>query len=415
MTGSGNWTYLLPGSSPVLIDAGTGRAGHLDALFAQAPDGPAVVLVTHGHPDHASGAPAIAARAPRARFAKFPWPDRDALVAVSWTALADGERLDTGAGPLEVVHTPGHSPDHVVFWHTPSRTAFVGDLLVQGSTVVIPASHGGSLTQYLASLERVAGLRPARALPAHGPVIDDPLGLIAHYVAHRLHREQQILEALDRRRLVDWRHRRPHLCRTRPGPPRAGARQRPRASRQARRRRPRRRRRGPVATALIAHPGRWYQWPQRGVVPHQTAMDKIVDFINVNRDRYVDAAEGIPRHPEHQRAAAARRRRAALRRVDGGRDAAHRPAERRASMETPGHPVVYGEWLGAAGRADDPLLRPLRRAAGRSGEAVDLAAVRGDDSRRRDLRPRLGRRQGPGLHALQGGRGAHEADTAACR
>ena len=115
---------------------------------------------------------------------------------MSWTALADGERLDTGTGPLEVVHTPGHSPDHVVFWHAPSRTALVGDLLVQGSTVVIPASHGGSLTAYLASLERLAGLRPARALPAHGPVIDDPLALIAHYVAHRHRREQQILEAL---------------------------------------------------------------------------------------------------------------------------------------------------------------------------------------------------------------------------
>ena len=196
MTGSGNWTYLLPGSSPLLIDAGIGRAGHLDALFAQVPAGPAAVLVTHAHPDHASGAPAIAARAPRARFAKFPWAERDAMIGVSWTALADGERVDTGSGPLEVVHTPGHSPDHVVFWHADSRTAFVGDLLVQGSTVVIPASHGGSLTAYLASLERLAGLAPVRAWPGHGPVIDDPLALIAHYLAHRRLREQQVVEAL---------------------------------------------------------------------------------------------------------------------------------------------------------------------------------------------------------------------------
>ena len=79
-------------------------------------------------------------------------------------------------------------------------------------------------------------------------------------------------------------------------------------------------------------------------------------------------------------------------------------------IDTPGNPVVYGDWLGRAGRADDPVLRPLRRAAGRSAESLGVAAVRGDDPRRRNLRARIGRRQGPGLHALQGDRGAHEAE-----
>jgi len=39
-------------------------------------------------------------------------------------------------------------------------------------------------------------LDPARALPAHGPVIEDPAALIHHYVEHRAQREQQVLEAL---------------------------------------------------------------------------------------------------------------------------------------------------------------------------------------------------------------------------
>jgi glyoxylase-like metal-dependent hydrolase (beta-lactamase superfamily II) len=197
MTGSGNWTWLLPGPLPVLIDAGIGRAEHLEALAAQVPSGPAVVLVTHVHPDHAAGAPAIASRWPATRLAKWPWPGRDAAIPVDWEALADGQRIETPAGPLEVVHTPGHSPDHVAFWHPSSRTAFTGDLLVQGSTVVIPASQGGSLGDYLASLARVAALQPWRALPAHGPVIEDPLALIGHYVAHRRQRERQVIEALD--------------------------------------------------------------------------------------------------------------------------------------------------------------------------------------------------------------------------
>jgi glyoxylase-like metal-dependent hydrolase (beta-lactamase superfamily II) len=52
-TGAGNWTYLITGSTPVLIDAGVGEPAHLDAIAAHVPDGPAHVLVTHGHPDHA--------------------------------------------------------------------------------------------------------------------------------------------------------------------------------------------------------------------------------------------------------------------------------------------------------------------------------------------------------------------------
>ena len=196
MTGGGNWTYLIDGAAPVLIDAGVGQPRHLDALFAHAPHGPAMVLVTHAHPDHASGAPAIAARAPRARFAKVPWPGRDEAIGVAWEVLADGQEVDSPAGPLQVVHTPGHAPDHVALWHAASRTVFTGDLLVVGSTVVIPASDGGSLAAYLASLVRVAALGPQRALPAHGPPIDDPEALIAHYLAHRRQREQQVLEAL---------------------------------------------------------------------------------------------------------------------------------------------------------------------------------------------------------------------------
>lgn len=196
MTGSGNWTYLVPGTAPVLIDAGVGEASHLEAVFRQAPEGPSSVVVTHAHADHIAGVPALAARAPRARFFKHPWPDRDGRDGVTWHALADGDQVQTPEGPLRVVHTPGHAPDHVALWDSGSRTVFTGDLLVQGSTVVIPASAGGSLADYLRSLARIAELRPARALPAHGPPIDDPLALIASYVAHRAAREGQVLDAL---------------------------------------------------------------------------------------------------------------------------------------------------------------------------------------------------------------------------
>jgi glyoxylase-like metal-dependent hydrolase (beta-lactamase superfamily II) len=195
MTGDGNWTYLIGDRQPVLIDAGVGNATHLDAIANAAPGGPSLVLVTHAHSDHVSGAPAIKTRWTQARFKKFPWPIRDP--DVGWTWLEDGSLVDTDDGPLTVLHTPGHAPDHLTFWHADSRTLFVGDMLVQGSTVVIPASHGGSLALYLRSLERMLQLNPARALPAHGPVIDDPAALIHKYVEHRAQREGQVLGAID--------------------------------------------------------------------------------------------------------------------------------------------------------------------------------------------------------------------------
>ena len=75
-----------------------------------------------------------------------------------------------------------------------------GDMLVLGNSVVILASHGGDLAAYLASLQRMRDLNPARAYPAHGPVIDDPIGLIDRYLAHRAKREEQVLDALAQQR-----------------------------------------------------------------------------------------------------------------------------------------------------------------------------------------------------------------------
>ncbi len=196
-TGDGNWTYLIRGDAPVLIDGGVGKPAHLDAIAAAAPGGPAHVLVTHVHSDHVSGAPAIRTRWPSARFSKRPWPGRDTQFGVPWHELADGDRVPTPEGDLEVLHTPGHSPDHLAFWHAGSRTLFVGDLLVLGTTVFIPASDGGSLADYLRSLRRLLELGPRRAWPAHGPVIDDPGALIRHYLDHRHQRELQVLAALE--------------------------------------------------------------------------------------------------------------------------------------------------------------------------------------------------------------------------
>ncbi len=198
-TGAGTNTYLLPGREPLLVDAGVGDPRHLHAVAAALGGRPlARVFVTHHHSDHVKGIAALAARWPGAVLLKRPWPERDAADGVPWRPLADGDELPAGDGCLRVVATPGHAPDHTCLFDPVNRVLFGGDLLVQDGTVVIPASHGGSLAQYLASLERVAALAPARVFPAHGPAIDDPQALVARYLAHRRDRERQILGAIAR-------------------------------------------------------------------------------------------------------------------------------------------------------------------------------------------------------------------------
>jgi glyoxylase-like metal-dependent hydrolase (beta-lactamase superfamily II) len=197
MTGAGNWTWLIPGRVSTLVDAGTGNPRFLDELTdALAGASLAQVLVTHAHVDHASGVQALAGRFPGVRFFKMPWVGRDLRWPVPWEALGDGDRVDAGDETLRAVHTPGHAPDHLCFWHEPSRTLLSGDLAVKGTTVYIPTSLSGDLAQYLASLERVLALGPARLLPGHGPVIENPQTLLREYLEHRRQRDEQILAAL---------------------------------------------------------------------------------------------------------------------------------------------------------------------------------------------------------------------------
>ena len=181
---TGNNTYLLAEGPRVLIDAGVGAAPHLDEISTILGEGLLdLVLITHGHVDHASGAPHLAAR----------WPSVVIRGGGAGAPLQEGAVFATGRRRLRAVHTPGHSPDHFCFFDETSGDLFCGDMARRGGTVVIPASRGGSLAQYLASLERLRSLKPLRLLPAHGPAVEDPEALLVEYLAHRKDRHQQIV------------------------------------------------------------------------------------------------------------------------------------------------------------------------------------------------------------------------------
>lgn len=141
-----------------------------------------MVFITHGHPDHASGIPALLTRWPGARVIRHPDEGVDPVAA--------------GDGHLIPIRTPGHAPDHLCFLDRASRDLYCGDLLRTGGSIVIPASQGGDVRQYLDSLRLVRGLAPRRLLPGHGEIVDDPAPLIDQFIRHREEREAEVAEAL---------------------------------------------------------------------------------------------------------------------------------------------------------------------------------------------------------------------------
>ncbi|MBK1679739.1 MBL fold metallo-hydrolase [Rhodocyclus tenuis] len=144
------------------------------------------ILVTHGHIDHAGGVAALAERlslpieGPQRedqfwidgmpqQSKMFGFPDVRAFTPDRW--LEQGDVVCFGAVSLEVLHCPGHTPGHVVFFHRPSRLALVGDVLFAGSIGRTDFPRG-DLDTLLASIrQRLWPLGDDVAfIPGHGPM-----------------------------------------------------------------------------------------------------------------------------------------------------------------------------------------------------------------------------------------------------
>jgi hydroxyacylglutathione hydrolase len=197
MTGPGTNTYLVGARQPLLIDTGAGLPGYIrlleDFLAGERLGEVRQVLVTHRHMDHMGGVPDVRRAFPRVPVAKL--VRNDATLPVPMEPLADGAVVRAAGVTLHALHTPGHASDHLCYYLEEERALFTGDLILGGSTTVIPPDDG-DLGDYLASLRRVLALDVQRIYPAHGPVLEPARPVIEGYIAHRLERDAQILAAV---------------------------------------------------------------------------------------------------------------------------------------------------------------------------------------------------------------------------
>jgi glyoxylase-like metal-dependent hydrolase (beta-lactamase superfamily II) len=203
MTLDGTNTYVVDG---YVIDPGPDDPDHLERVREAAGGAIAGVLLTHGHSDHSAGVEALGAEVLWGRATRESEMEamRRALESGSVDA-SDEKPSPTDAsspngseiGPFTVMATPGHAADHVCFVR--DDVCFCGDLILgSGSTIVPPAAGGGSLADYMASLDRVEALGAALLAPGHGPWITDPDERITEYREHRLDRERRLVAALER-------------------------------------------------------------------------------------------------------------------------------------------------------------------------------------------------------------------------
>jgi len=168
-----------------LVDPG----GNLDILLDAVKQQGAIlesILVTHGHLDHVGGVAALAKQldlpiigphvedefwiqALPEQCRMFGFPKSDSFVPSRW--LKDGDSVEVGNETLQVLHCPGHTPGHVVFYSASANLAIVGDVLFKGSIGRTDFPKGDYQTLIDSIQLKLWPLGHAVAfIPGHGPM-----------------------------------------------------------------------------------------------------------------------------------------------------------------------------------------------------------------------------------------------------
>ena len=205
----GTNTYLVGTEEIAVVDPGPVDETHLDAI-ARATRGQRIshILITHSHRDHCDGALPLQQRLGGEIVAYGPTGTARGAVAPGLgdgfvdaafrpdRPAADGDTIKGRGFALDVLHMPGHAPDHLCFALIGERTVFTGDHVMGWNTTVI-APPEGSMAAFLDSLQRLAQRHDKVFFPGHGGRIQTPRRVVRAYMTHRLWREQTILACVD--------------------------------------------------------------------------------------------------------------------------------------------------------------------------------------------------------------------------
>jgi glyoxylase-like metal-dependent hydrolase (beta-lactamase superfamily II)/8-oxo-dGTP pyrophosphatase MutT (NUDIX family) len=197
MTGPGTNTYLIGHGRFTVIDPGPDDKTHIDRILELTGGHIDRVLVTHTHLDHSPGTAPLK-RATNCAVLGQAAPD-GAAQDTSFTPDTQpvhGDVINTGAGRLKVIHTPGHASNHLCFLLEEQELLFSGDHIMQGSTVVINPPDG-DMKAYLESLYDLLA-EPIRYIaPGHGFLMGQPEAVVDYLITHRLSREYKVVRALE--------------------------------------------------------------------------------------------------------------------------------------------------------------------------------------------------------------------------
>lgn len=209
-TFTGTVSYIVGKGNVAIIDPGPIDEAHTQALL-DAVRGETVthILVTHTHNDHSPGVAALKAATGATVYAEGPHRASRPAYASETRAtesggdrnfrpdvtLKDGDVVEGDGWRLEVVATPGHTANHIAFAWPDRNLTFVGDHVMGWSTSIV-APPDGSMVDYMASLERLAGRDEQLYFSGHGPEIPDAVRFVKFLMRHRKAREASILHRL---------------------------------------------------------------------------------------------------------------------------------------------------------------------------------------------------------------------------
>jgi glyoxylase-like metal-dependent hydrolase (beta-lactamase superfamily II) len=209
-TFKGTVSYIIGRGNVAILDPGPADQAHTDALL-NVVRGETVthIFVTHTHRDHSPAAAAIKQATGAKTYAEGPHraarplhigdakraeasADRDFIPDV---ALKDSEVVTAPGWSLEAIATPGHTANHMAFALGGSDLLFSGDHVMGWSTTIV-APPDGAMSDYMASLEKLARRSEHTYLPGHGGAVKDAPRFAAQLIRHRQAREASILRRL---------------------------------------------------------------------------------------------------------------------------------------------------------------------------------------------------------------------------